>query len=98
MGKREAKGRAGPVTAAEIACFAYCPEQWRLQYGLGVRPENRASLDGGTRHHRSKAAAETVAGGLIRLGWWLAVIALVSMDPNRYEVSEPELLRGLRLS
>ena len=22
----------------------------------------------------------------------------VSMDPNRYEVSEPELLRGLRLS
>ena len=23
---------------------------------------------------------------------------LVSMDPNRYEVSEPELLRGLSLS
>ena len=21
------------VTAQEIACFAYCPEQWRLQYG-----------------------------------------------------------------
>ena len=24
--------------------------------------------------------------------------ASLSMDPNRYEVSEPELLRGLRLS
>ena len=23
---------------------------------------------------------------------------MLSMDPNRYEVSEPELLRGLRLS
>jgi hypothetical protein len=30
----------------------------------------------------------------LALGW----LALVSMDPNRYEVSEPELLRGLRLS
>jgi hypothetical protein len=22
------------ITAAELACFAYCPEQWRLEYGL----------------------------------------------------------------
>jgi hypothetical protein len=64
------------VSAAEIACFAYCPEQWRLQYGLGVEPGNRSSLDAGTRHHRAKAAVETVAGGSIRLGSWLAVIAL----------------------
>ena len=26
----------GMVSAHEVACFAYCPEQFRLQYGLGV--------------------------------------------------------------
>ena len=39
------------VSAAEIAGFAYCPEQWRLEYGLELLPANRAALDAGTRHH-----------------------------------------------
>ncbi len=26
------------ITATEIACWVYCPEQWRLQYGLGLEP------------------------------------------------------------
>ena len=38
------------VTAAEIACWAYCPEQWRLQYGLELLPVNREPLDAGTRN------------------------------------------------
>jgi hypothetical protein len=25
------------LTAAELARFAYCPEQWRLQHGLGLQ-------------------------------------------------------------
>ena len=33
------------VTAQEIASFAYCPEQWRLQYGLGLPPLNQEALD-----------------------------------------------------
>src|SRR4051794_2417013 len=48
----------GLVTASEIAAFAYCPEQWRLQYGLGLRAENQAALGAGTRHHERKALAE----------------------------------------
>jgi len=49
------------LTAAELACFAYCPEQWRLQHGLGLEPGNRAAMDAGTHHHEQKAA-EQIAG------------------------------------
>jgi hypothetical protein len=70
-------GRPGMVTAQEIACWAYCPEQWRLQYGLGLEPENRAALDAGNRHHARKAVAERVAGGVITLGRVLAVVAVL---------------------
>jgi len=65
------------VTANEIACFVYCPEQWRLQHGLGLPPANRAVMDAGTQHHELKAAADRVAGGSIRLGRFLAVLAAV---------------------
>jgi len=63
------------VTASEIACYAYCPEQWRLEYGLGLLAENQATLDAGTRHHARKAAAERLADWSIRLG--LAIIVAV---------------------
>ena len=46
--------KPGMVTAQEIACWAYCPEEWRLQYGLGLEPENQASLKAGNRHHAWK--------------------------------------------
>jgi hypothetical protein len=65
------------VTAAELACFAYCPEQWRLQYGLRLKPGNRAEMHAGTRHHERKAVAEQVAGGSIGLGRLLVGVALV---------------------
>jgi len=45
------QGNADLVTAWEIACFVYYPEQFRLQYGLGQDPARRAALDAGTRHH-----------------------------------------------
>ena len=64
------------VTAHEIACFAYCPEQWRLQYGLKLPPANRLEMRAGTRHHARKAAVERVAEPAIGLGWWLIVLAL----------------------
>ena len=54
----------GLISAQEIACFAYCPEQCRLEYGLGLLPANTVALEAGTRHHASKALAERIAGGL----------------------------------
>jgi hypothetical protein len=44
---------------------------------LGLEPENRATLDAGTRHHDRKAAAERVAGGSLALGRLLVAIALL---------------------
>ena len=43
MGGRTGRVKRGendpnPITASEIACFAYCPEQWRLEYGLKLLP------------------------------------------------------------
>jgi hypothetical protein len=72
------RGRgSGMVTAAEVAAFVYCPEQWRLQEGLGLAPGNRAALDAGTRHHAGKAVAERIAGGSIGMGRVLIAIAVV---------------------
>lgn len=62
--------------AQEIACWAYCSEQWRLQYGLGLEPDNRAALAAGERHHARKEVAERVAGGSITLGRILAVLTV----------------------
>jgi hypothetical protein len=30
------------ISASEIACYAYCSEQWRLEYGLGLASDNQA--------------------------------------------------------
>jgi hypothetical protein len=81
MGWRK-KRRAGPhdlVTASELACFAYCPEQWRLEHGLGLELANRAARAAGTRHHAVKAAGERVAGGSILLGWIVAAASLLML-------------------
>lgn len=67
------------VTAAELACWAYCPEQWRLEYGLGLESENQTSLEDGTRHHVWKAVAERVAGGSIWLGRLLVLLAALAL-------------------
>jgi hypothetical protein len=34
------------ITASEVASFAYCPEQWRLQYGLVSRDTNLYEVRG----------------------------------------------------
>jgi hypothetical protein len=74
---RRGQGKDDLITAAELACFAYCPEQWRLEYGLELPPANRAVLDAGTRHHERKAVAKRIAGGSITLGRFLAALAAV---------------------
>lgn len=67
------------VSAQEVACFAYCPEQWRLQYGLGLPPTNGAALAAGTRHHARNAAAERVASALIVLGIAVVLAAAAAL-------------------
>ena len=65
------------ITASEIASFAYCPEQWRLEYALGLSVGNQAALEAGTWHHARKAAAEREAGWSIRLGQVIIIAALL---------------------
>jgi hypothetical protein len=65
------------ISATEIACWAYCPEQWRLQYGLELLPANQAALEAGTRHHARKAVAERIAGGLMMLGRAMMAAAIL---------------------
>jgi hypothetical protein len=79
MGRANSKDRAVTISAAEIACYAYCPEQWRLEYGMGVEPANRAALDAGTRHHDRKAVAERIAGSSIGLGRLLVILAILGL-------------------
>jgi len=77
-GYRKRKGSDSDlVSASEIAAFAYCPEAWRLQDGLGLEPGNPAELGTGTWHHEQKAVAERIAGGSIGSGRFLAVLAAV---------------------
>jgi hypothetical protein len=66
------------ITATEIACWVYCPEQWRLQYGLGLEPGNQGALNAGDRHHARKAVAEREAGAPIALGRVLLVLAVLA--------------------
>jgi hypothetical protein len=74
---RRRSREADLITATELACFAYCAEQWRLQHGLGLAAGNRPALDAGTHHHEQKAAAEQIAGVSIELGRFVAVLAAV---------------------
>ena len=64
------------VTATEIAAWAYCPESWRLQHGLGLPAGNNAARCAGVRHHVRKAFAEWLAAGAIILGRMLVLAAL----------------------
>ena len=75
--RKSREGRSEMISAAEIACFAYCPEQWRLQYGLELLPANKVDLNAGARHHWWKAIAEQIAGRLIGMGRVLIAAALV---------------------
>lgn len=65
------------ISASEVAAFAFCREQWRLEYGLGLSTANQAACRAGTRHHRRKAFAEWLAGYWIAVGRFLACVAFL---------------------
>jgi hypothetical protein len=65
------------VSASEVASWVYCPEQWRLHYGLGHESENVASIDRGERFHESTAGVERSSRRVLRLAAILIVAALL---------------------
>jgi hypothetical protein len=69
--------RKDVVSATEIASFVYCPEQWRLQHGLGHESENSASLSGGDAFHAKSASVEVRTRRASRVG--LALITLAAL-------------------
>jgi hypothetical protein len=77
IGGRMGKDGGELVAATEIAAYVYCPEQWRLQYGLGIEPRNRKALKAGTRHHVRKAMMERIAGGAIVAGGLIVIAAVL---------------------
>jgi hypothetical protein len=78
--RRRNGGKGGDdLVSAEIGDFVFCPEAWRLEYGMGLEPENRKSLAAGRRHHARKAVAERLAGGAVGLGWRLVVLAVLAL-------------------
>ena len=66
---------SGVVSATEVASYVYCPEQWRLQHGLGHSSTNTASLARGAALHRKTAAVEVWSRHALRLAFVLVVLA-----------------------
>ena len=63
------------ISASEIASWAFCPEAWRLEYGLRLKPGNARVRAAGERHHAGKTRTERIAGGLMALGRVLMALA-----------------------
>ena len=63
------------LSASEVASWAYCPEAWRLEYGLKLTPGNARERASGERYHVVKAHAERAASGSIALGRVLLALA-----------------------
>lgn len=77
--KQRGQRRDDLITASELASYAYCPEAWRLEHGLGLPAGNGAARDAGTRHHAGKAAVERLAGWAIFLGRILILAAVLAL-------------------
>jgi hypothetical protein len=70
---------SGVVSATEVASYVYCPEQWRLEHGLGHASTNKASLARGTALHAKTAAVEVWSRRGLRLGFVLVALAALLM-------------------
>ena len=75
MRRRLPPSNSGVVSATEVASYVYCPEQWRLEHGLGNSSTNRTSLARGAALHRKTAAVEVRSRRALRLAFVLVVLA-----------------------
>ena len=69
------------ISASEVACWCYCPEQWRLSYPQGKTPlaKSRTAMRAGERHHAVNSGAERVATTVTRAGNRLVALTLVTL-------------------
>ena len=79
MRRRLPPSSSGVVSATEVAAYVYCPEQWRLQHGLGHASTNTALLARGAALHKKTAAVEVWSRKALRLAFVLVVLAAVLM-------------------
>jgi hypothetical protein len=55
------------TSATEVASYAYCPEAWRLEHGLKLKPGNDQARARGERVHERWQKTERRSGWLIRV-------------------------------
>ncbi|RUL88012.1 hypothetical protein [Tautonia sociabilis] len=65
------------VSASEIASWAWCPESWRRERGLGEEPANQAALRRGGRFQGLTAVFERRSRAVLSLGISLLVLAML---------------------
>jgi hypothetical protein len=78
VGETAPKSNAPWVTATEIAGYAYCPEAWRLTYGLGRKGGKLAEKAKGTRSHTRWERAEKTSSKLLRFGLLLLLLTVLA--------------------
>jgi protein-disulfide isomerase-like protein with CxxC motif len=55
----------------------FCPEQWRLQHGLGLASGNRGAMQAGTRHHAKNVTVERATGCAFAVARGVAAALLI---------------------
>src|SRR4051812_11625191 len=66
------------VSASEIAAYAWCPESWRLESGLGVEPENGGRVASDQEQAISRPVCWTATGLMVSLEEWEPTTSSVS--------------------
>lgn len=65
------------ISATEVASFVYCPESWRLQHGLKLKPGNQAALRKGEKRHERWQRTEKRSSWMIRAAGVCFALALL---------------------
>jgi hypothetical protein len=77
MMKNQEVSRVSPlVTASELAAYAYCPEQWRLEHGLKRLSGNVTARAQGTEDH---TAWQTVERTTTSTMWWAMRVVIACL-------------------
>lgn len=66
------------VSASELGQFAFCPESYRLQHCLKLRPQNQEQLRRGVEDHARWERTEKRSGFSFRLALLCFLVAFLS--------------------
>jgi hypothetical protein len=76
MKDRQVARVASMVTASEIAAYAYCPEQWRLEHGLKLSGGHVTARAQVTEEHTAWHRVEHTTTWMI---WWAIRVVLAGL-------------------